>query len=195
MQKSVKLSKEEVNLIVNALDKYGDIVADRIGYSSGEKYWDIKDKLACADVIIQPDFALRKRLLLKDSQLIRNIEINNGQVLQVDEKNNTIIFSTVESFDPFDIKIMSDNLYRSIMEDYNCGAMENALCGTVLPFEKPISEWENEQLLALNNWFVQIYCKWDKEEQTWSYQKNEATYKTEEQLSNFVVNHRKNKSR
>jgi len=42
---NVFLSRDELNLIVKALDSVGDRVADKEGYSSGEKYWDLKEKL------------------------------------------------------------------------------------------------------------------------------------------------------
>lgn len=41
----LELNNEEKDLIIKALDFMGNYVADKEGYSSGEKYWDIKDKL------------------------------------------------------------------------------------------------------------------------------------------------------
>ena len=40
----VPLTKEEITLIKKSLDLTGDRLADREGYSSGEKYWDLKQK-------------------------------------------------------------------------------------------------------------------------------------------------------
>lgn len=45
MQKESDLSKDELNLIKKSLDLMGDIAADKEGYSSGEKYWTLKEKL------------------------------------------------------------------------------------------------------------------------------------------------------
>lgn len=42
---NVSLSRDELNLIVKALDVVGDRLADKKGYSAGEKYWDLKEKL------------------------------------------------------------------------------------------------------------------------------------------------------
>lgn len=42
---NVSLSHDELNLIVKALDAVGDRLADKKGYSAGEKYWDLKEKL------------------------------------------------------------------------------------------------------------------------------------------------------
>ncbi|MBQ8248102.1 MAG: hypothetical protein IJZ42_13320 [Lachnospiraceae bacterium] len=42
---NVGLSKNELDLIAKSLDMLGDRVADKEGYLSGEKYWDLKDKL------------------------------------------------------------------------------------------------------------------------------------------------------
>lgn len=41
----VVLSKDELAMIKESLDVLGDRLADRVGYSSGEKYWDLKEKL------------------------------------------------------------------------------------------------------------------------------------------------------
>lgn len=35
------LNKEQMQLIVEALDDYSDRIADRFGYSAAEKYWDL----------------------------------------------------------------------------------------------------------------------------------------------------------
>ena len=40
----VELTKKEIRMIKEALNYYGDEVADRQGYSSGEKYWDLMEK-------------------------------------------------------------------------------------------------------------------------------------------------------
>lgn len=40
----VELTKKEIKMIKEALNYYGDEVADRQGYSSGEKYWDLMEK-------------------------------------------------------------------------------------------------------------------------------------------------------
>lgn len=42
---SLKLTQDEQKLIIQALDSHGDQVADRSGYSSGEPFWSLKDKL------------------------------------------------------------------------------------------------------------------------------------------------------
>lgn len=42
---SVSLSRDEFELIIKALDVVGDRMADREGYSSGEQFWDLKEKL------------------------------------------------------------------------------------------------------------------------------------------------------
>lgn len=39
------LTEEEKKLILTALNHFGDYVAERQGYSSGEKYWDLAEKL------------------------------------------------------------------------------------------------------------------------------------------------------
>lgn len=39
-----EITDEERTLIKQALDFYGDYIADRVGYSSGEKYWDLMNK-------------------------------------------------------------------------------------------------------------------------------------------------------
>ncbi len=41
---NLQLSVKEKELVVKALDAMGDRVADTEGYSSGEKYWDLKEK-------------------------------------------------------------------------------------------------------------------------------------------------------
>lgn len=41
---TVELTKKEIRMIKDALDYYGDMVADTKGYSSGEKYWDLMNK-------------------------------------------------------------------------------------------------------------------------------------------------------
>lgn len=41
----VTLTKDELSLLKESLDVMGDRLADRVGYSSGEKYWDLKEKL------------------------------------------------------------------------------------------------------------------------------------------------------
>lgn len=41
----ISLSKDELNLIKQSLNEMGDKVADREGYSSGEKFWDLKEKI------------------------------------------------------------------------------------------------------------------------------------------------------
>lgn len=43
---SVTLTKQELDMIKKSLDVMGDQLADREGYSSGEEYWDLKEKLA-----------------------------------------------------------------------------------------------------------------------------------------------------
>lgn len=41
----VILTKDEIDKLIHALDAMGDRMADREGYSAGEKYWDLKEKL------------------------------------------------------------------------------------------------------------------------------------------------------
>ena len=41
----VILTKNEMDKLIQALDVMGDRMADREGYSAGEKYWDLKEKL------------------------------------------------------------------------------------------------------------------------------------------------------
>lgn len=41
----VILTKAEMDKVIQALDVMGDRMADREGYSSGEEYWDLKEKL------------------------------------------------------------------------------------------------------------------------------------------------------
>lgn len=41
---SPKLTRKEKKMVKKALDYYGDILADTIGYSAGEKYWDLINK-------------------------------------------------------------------------------------------------------------------------------------------------------
>lgn len=41
----VIVSENEMNMLIHSLDVMGDRMADREGYSSGEDYWDIKEKL------------------------------------------------------------------------------------------------------------------------------------------------------
>lgn len=41
----VALTKDEIALIKKSLNEMGDRFANREGYSSGEKYWDLKEKL------------------------------------------------------------------------------------------------------------------------------------------------------
>ena len=41
---TVELTSKEIRMIKDALDYYGDMVADTKGYSSGEKYWDLMEK-------------------------------------------------------------------------------------------------------------------------------------------------------
>lgn len=41
----VALTKDEIELIKKSLNEMGDRLADREGYSSGEKCWDLKEKL------------------------------------------------------------------------------------------------------------------------------------------------------
>ena len=43
--RKVELTAKEQSMIRAALDYYGDSLADSEGYSSGEKYWDLKEKL------------------------------------------------------------------------------------------------------------------------------------------------------
>lgn len=43
---SVDLTVQELDMIKSALDVMGDQMADREGYSSGEEYWDLKEKLS-----------------------------------------------------------------------------------------------------------------------------------------------------
>ena len=42
---TVKLTKKEIEMIKVALDYYGDKIADALGYSAGEKYWDLISKI------------------------------------------------------------------------------------------------------------------------------------------------------
>lgn len=44
-QKTVELTNKEIEMITTALDYFGDKIADKLGYSSGEKYWDLMNKL------------------------------------------------------------------------------------------------------------------------------------------------------
>lgn len=41
----IDLSVGDLLLICQALDFYGDKVADTTGYSAGEKYWDLAEEL------------------------------------------------------------------------------------------------------------------------------------------------------
>ena len=41
----VTLSQDELSLIIESLDVMGDRCADREGYSFGEVYWGLKEKL------------------------------------------------------------------------------------------------------------------------------------------------------
>lgn len=41
---NLQLTAEEKGLVIKALDAMGDKVADTVGYSAGEKYWDLKEK-------------------------------------------------------------------------------------------------------------------------------------------------------
>lgn len=45
----VIVTKNELDKLVQALDVMGDRMADREGYSSGEEYWDLKEKLECIE--------------------------------------------------------------------------------------------------------------------------------------------------
>lgn len=42
---TVELTSKEIKMIKEALDYYGDELADSQGYSVGEKYWVLKEKL------------------------------------------------------------------------------------------------------------------------------------------------------
>ena len=42
---TVELTSKEIKMIATALDYFGDEIADKLGYSSGEKYWDLMNKL------------------------------------------------------------------------------------------------------------------------------------------------------
>lgn len=44
-KKTVELTNTEIKMITDALNYYGDEVADNQGYSSGERYWDLMNKL------------------------------------------------------------------------------------------------------------------------------------------------------
>ena len=51
----VILTKDEIDKITVSLDVMGDRLADREGYSSGEEYWDLIEKLeACIAEIEKP---------------------------------------------------------------------------------------------------------------------------------------------
>ena len=41
---TVELTNKEIKMIKNALNYYGDKLADTQGYSAGEKYWDLMEK-------------------------------------------------------------------------------------------------------------------------------------------------------
>lgn len=43
---NITLTKQELDMITASLDVMGDRLADREGYSSGEGYWDLKEKLS-----------------------------------------------------------------------------------------------------------------------------------------------------
>lgn len=43
----LQLSAKEVDMICESLNYYGDKVADSVGYSSGEKYWDLMNRIKC----------------------------------------------------------------------------------------------------------------------------------------------------
>lgn len=40
----VKLTNKEIRMIKEALNYYGDKLADTRGFSAGEKYWDLMEK-------------------------------------------------------------------------------------------------------------------------------------------------------
>lgn len=46
MNTMISLNQRELDLVKTALDAMGDRVADREGYSSGEAYWDLKEKIS-----------------------------------------------------------------------------------------------------------------------------------------------------
>lgn len=41
----INLSAEKIEMICNALNHYGQNVANSIGYSEGEKYWNLIDEI------------------------------------------------------------------------------------------------------------------------------------------------------
>lgn len=50
------VTKSELNKLVQALDVMGDRMADREGYSAGEEYWDLKEKLESLEMKRQKPF-------------------------------------------------------------------------------------------------------------------------------------------
>ena len=42
---TVELTNKEIEMIKKALNYYGDKLADTLGYSAGEKYWDLMEKI------------------------------------------------------------------------------------------------------------------------------------------------------
>lgn len=74
--------------------------------------------------------------------------------------------------DSFWNSVISEDMYKLLMEDYTEGKIPDSFISTTKKYENPFIDGNIDTVLGLSNWFAYAYTTWSDKTKTWKYGRN-----------------------